>query len=86
MNFFAEKIQLEDEKPDPESKEMLSFLWIMRSWLLECTAHGIPKVIASANFHRKIFWLMAVFLSGSIFIYQITDMLLDVFEYPAPNL
>ena len=59
---------------DDDSKEMLSFLWILRSWLLECTAHGIPKVISSANFNRKIFWLVAVVVSSCVFLYQLTLM------------
>ena len=67
---------------DDDSKEMLSFLWIVRSWLLDCTAHGIPKVISSANFHRKIFWLFAVSMSTGGFLYQITDMIQDVLSHP----
>ena len=65
-----------------DSKDMLSFLWILRSWLLDCTAHGIPKVVSSANFHWKIFWLIAVIISISCFKYQITLTFQDIFTYP----
>ena len=65
-----------------DSREMLSFLWIFRSWLLQCTAHGIPKVISYTNFHRKIFWLVAVVVCSLAFLYQITDMMIDVYTYP----
>ena len=61
---------------------MLPFLWILRSWLLECSAHGIPKVISSANFNRKIFWLTAVIISSCIFLYQLTVMCQDNFRHP----
>ena len=61
---------------------MLSFLWIIRSWLLDCTAHGVPKVVSSANFNRKVFWLFAVVVSTICFVYQITDMFKDVYKYP----
>ena len=61
---------------------MLSFLWIVRSWMLDCTAHGVPKVISTSNFNRKIFWLLAVVVSTGGFLYQITDMLQDVYSYP----
>ena len=67
---------------DDDSREMLSFLWILRSWLLDCTAHGIPKVVSSANFNRKIFWLLAVIICSACFIYQIGIMFQDVFSYP----
>ena len=67
---------------DEDSREMLSFLWILRSWLLQCSAHGVPKVISYTNFHRKIFWLSAVVLSALAFLYQITSMLIDVYQYP----
>ena len=61
---------------------MLSFFWIVRSWLLECTAHGVPRVISTSNFHRKIFWLIAVLFSTGGFLYQITDMIQDVLSHP----
>ena len=67
---------------DSDSKEMLSFLWILRSWLLDCTAHGIPRVIVSTNFHRKIFWLVAFFVCCLGFAYQIMDMTVDIYTYP----
>ena len=72
-----------DSSPlDNDQKEMLSFLWMIRSWLLDCTAHGVPKVVSSANFHRKVFWLLAVMVSTVCFVYQITDMFRDVYKYP----
>ena len=71
-----------DDATDSDSQEMLSFLWILRSWLLDCSAHGVPKVIASSNFHRKIFWLVAVLICATLFIYQITLMLIDVYSHP----
>ncbi|XP_075247907.1 degenerin mec-10-like isoform X2 [Convolutriloba macropyga] len=71
-----------DSAVDKDSQEMLSFLWILRSWLLECSAHGVPKVISSSNFHRKIFWLISVIICALCFIYQITDMFIDVYSYP----
>ena len=67
---------------DSDSQEMLSFLWILRSWLMECSAHGVPKVISSANFHRKIFWLLAVVVCALCFLYQFTDMMVDVYGHP----
>ena len=72
-----------DSSPlDNDQIEMLSFLWIIRSWLLDCTAHGVPKVVSSANFNRKVFWLFAVVVSTVCFMYQITDMFKDVYKYP----
>ena len=67
---------------DEDSMEKMSFLWILHSWLLQCTAHGIPKVISYTNFHRKIFWLVAVVVCSLAFLYQITDMMIDVYTYP----
>ena len=67
---------------DQDSQEMLTFLWIVRSWLLDCTAHGIPKVIISTNFHRKIFWLVSVLFCAFCFVYQIVNMTIDIYTYP----
>ena len=67
---------------DKYTSEMLSFMWIVRSWLLDCTAHGVPKVISSANFHRKIFWVASVIVCSACFVFQITIMFQDVFSYP----
>ena len=71
-----------DAKLSNDSQEMISFLWILRAWLLDCSAHGIPRIISSTNFRRKIFWLAAVFVSGSTLCWQIWKLVQEVQSHP----
>ena len=70
------------ESPSSDSEEMVSFLWIVRAWLLDCSAHGVPRVIGTTNFKRKLFWLAAVTTSACLLLWQIGTMWQDVSSHP----
>ena len=71
-----------DSNLSNDSREMISFLWILRAWLLDCSAHGIPRIISSTNFRRKIFWLVSVLISASFLCFQIWTLFLEVSSHP----
>ena len=59
-----------------------SFLLILNSWLLNCTAHGIPRAVGSNNYLRRMFWFAASLTSIVLLLYQTSVMMQDVFKYP----
>ena len=79
-----EVVKMENEVAalSTNSEEMVSFLWIVRAWLLDCSAHGVPRVIGTTNFKRKLFWLAAVTTSACLLLWQIGTMWQDVSSHP----
>ena len=71
-----------EENVNSDSQDMLSFMWLVRSWLLDCSANGIPRILTSTNVNRKIFWILSVLICSALFVYQTTEMILDVYSYP----
>ena len=67
---------------EEDKLEMISFLWIFRGWLLDCTAHGLPRIISEPQFKRKVFWFIIVVVFIIIFIVQMTYMFIDLATYP----
>ena len=68
--------------PEPVTAEEVSFGQVASQFLEHTSAHGLPRIIISKGYFRKILWALIFLGALAYFIYQVQNNFNTFFEYP----
>ena len=71
-----------EEDADDEVRGRKSLVAIVRMFGRQTSMHGVPNAIRAHSVTGRIFWCLICLVAGSIFAFQLTQLLRKYFAYP----